>query len=468
MSKIRYVCLSDLHLGADNSLLTYVGNDGITDTMQTPSVLSALGSCLRHLVSQHQGSAPATLVLNGDLLETSLASVQQAAMGFDRFIEVFYPANEPHRFTDRIVYVPGNHDHHQWKRAQEQLDIKAFAECPPDQRIAPPASVTPIFDAPKVESVLIETLMRRHSGLGNAQVGIAYPDFGLRSDDGKRVIVFNHGHYLESTYRALTEIINLIFPMRKIPLTIAELEAENGQWIDFMWSTLGSTGVYGEDIKQIYKAMQNTNASKSLIDSLAQGLAEREPSGLLMDRLQEEVLSWMLKAPFNHVLTSARADTSAVLNADARAGLDWYVGEPLRLALGGKLPDELCFVFGHTHKPFTSTEPIGGRQVEVYNTGGWVVDTETPAPINGGSAILVDDDLNVVNLRLYNEAEPGSEPRVWVESTHDNPLLDAMRRLVEADAEPWALLRESIGRAIPLHNRTLRESNQSFSRALGD
>ena len=39
-------------------------------------------------------------------------------------------------------------------------------------------------------------------------------------------------------------------------------------------------------------------------------------------------------------------------------------------------PDEVTFVFGHTHKPFEEprTFPNLGNGVPVYNTGGWVVE----------------------------------------------------------------------------------------------
>ncbi len=41
----------------------------------------------------------------------------------------------------------------------------------------------------------------------------------------------------------------------------------------------------------------------------------------------------------------------------------------------------------------------------VYNTGGWVVETVDPAPVHGGAAVLLNENLDVVSLRMYNEAD---------------------------------------------------------------
>jgi hypothetical protein len=50
MSSIRYICLSDLHLGEDNSILTrFPADDRETDPVGSP-VLDQLVRCLRSLV----------------------------------------------------------------------------------------------------------------------------------------------------------------------------------------------------------------------------------------------------------------------------------------------------------------------------------------------------------------------------------------------------------------------------------
>jgi hypothetical protein len=66
MSAIRYVVMSDLHLGADTSLLTEVDPLCTEPDPSVPSdVLLALRDCLRSLLSS-QGRDKPTLILLGD------------------------------------------------------------------------------------------------------------------------------------------------------------------------------------------------------------------------------------------------------------------------------------------------------------------------------------------------------------------------------------------------------------------
>src|SRR5947209_8158782 len=115
MSPARYVCLSDLHLGAENSLLSNVAAGATAVDLATPSpVLVQLVDSLAALLERLGGaSAPKpTLVLNGDILELALAR-EEAALGvFTQFLELAFERHE--LFDPKIVFVPGNHDHVLW------------------------------------------------------------------------------------------------------------------------------------------------------------------------------------------------------------------------------------------------------------------------------------------------------------------------------------------------------------------
>ena len=76
MSDIRYVCLSDLHLGEEDSLLTNLQTASTkTDPSKPSPVMKALVACLESLISknEHQEKKP-TLILNGDILELALTT----------------------------------------------------------------------------------------------------------------------------------------------------------------------------------------------------------------------------------------------------------------------------------------------------------------------------------------------------------------------------------------------------------
>jgi metallophosphoesterase superfamily enzyme len=120
MSDIRYICISDLHLGADNSLLTRLGPKiGEVDPQYASPVLKELAKCLRELVRHNRGLVKPTLILNGDLLELALAEDNVTLMAFERFIELMFPSDSEHLIDQQIVFNPGNHDHHLWETARE-------------------------------------------------------------------------------------------------------------------------------------------------------------------------------------------------------------------------------------------------------------------------------------------------------------------------------------------------------------
>jgi hypothetical protein len=53
MGDIRFVCVSDMHLGACNSVLTNLGATGAVDPSQPADLLVALVDCLRTLIASH-------------------------------------------------------------------------------------------------------------------------------------------------------------------------------------------------------------------------------------------------------------------------------------------------------------------------------------------------------------------------------------------------------------------------------
>jgi hypothetical protein len=107
MNDIRYVSLSDLHLGAENSILTRLSSvsngprNWRADPTRPSDVMVRLVDCLRLLISQNQGPRKPTLILNGDALELALADVNVASMVFERFMELTMKPGE--ELFDRTI-----------------------------------------------------------------------------------------------------------------------------------------------------------------------------------------------------------------------------------------------------------------------------------------------------------------------------------------------------------------------------
>ena len=100
MADIRYVCLSDMHLGEEDSLLTNLKTSSTETDPTSPSpVMEQMVECLKELILKNESDKKPTLILNGDILEMALSTTNEAAMVFERFIELIMP--EDNKFFER-------------------------------------------------------------------------------------------------------------------------------------------------------------------------------------------------------------------------------------------------------------------------------------------------------------------------------------------------------------------------------
>src|SRR5215470_10004197 len=266
MPDIHYVCLSDMHLGADNSILTSIKPNSIeTDPMLTSPVLSQLVACLRELITQNENKEKPTLILNGDILELALAETNVAAMVFERFIELIFPRDGEALFDKHILYIPGNHDHHIWETARETQYVNYIDRIPAGAPLEVPWHTTKMFSPDLVRGYFLTDLIQRYPHLKDAVISIIYPNYAVVSSDGHKCIIFNHGHYVESIYSLMSTLNTMIFPNRQRPKVVWDLEAENFAWIDFFWSTMGRSGGVGRDIGLIYDKLQDPQQVDQLI-----------------------------------------------------------------------------------------------------------------------------------------------------------------------------------------------------------
>src|SRR5205807_8784895 len=82
-------------------------------------------------------------------------------------------------------------------------------------------------------------------------------------------------------------------------------------------------------------------------------------------------------------------------------------------SLASAPPRSILFPYTTLFRSELALKPAGyHRPLWIYNTGGWVVDSLKPAPLQGGAVILIDEALNVASLRVYNQAADASSYRV--------------------------------------------------------
>jgi hypothetical protein len=243
---------------------------------------------------------------------------------------------------------------------------------------------------------------------------MSYPNLALQSASGRRSLIVSHGHFTESIYSMMSRLRDTLYPeqRREPPTDIAALEEENFAWIDFFWSTLGRSGQVGSDMGLIYADLSSPTDIDTLVANLVAGMLGKQGPGFLHCP-EEAALNEIFRHEANKI-ARRRATPTAALTDAGRAGLTDYLQGPVRNQLlqeWGQVQDELSFVYGHTHKPFVGRLSLAGffGQVDVVNTGGWVVNRATPWPVQAGVAVLVNDDLDTASLQFYRQS-PGSQP----------------------------------------------------------
>jgi hypothetical protein len=422
MTDIRYVILSDLHFGAENSVLTALNERAATandtgfsaDPHRPSPLLSGLIDGIRELTRGQD--KPPTLILAGDILDLALSLDEVCAMVFRLFAHLAF-GDGPPAFDPVIHYVPGNHDHHEWEITRENQYVTYVCGQPADADLDTPWHTTklvPVAEHPVANSALLTGLARSQAGGTGVSVEVSYPNLALRTPDGRRCLVVSHGHFTESIYMLMSRLRDILYPgQRQTPLEdIDRLEEENFAWIDFFWSTLGRSGQVGTDMGQIYADLTSAQDVDALVSNLVAAITAKSPGWL---RAPERwVLNDVLGREVNKVAKSERGTPSVTLTAAGQAGLREYLEGPVRGQLRqqlGYVPEEVTFVYGHTHKPFVDQWSVPGFPAPVYiaNTGGWVVDTAAPAPVQAGVAVLVNENLGAASLQFYRQS-PGSAP----------------------------------------------------------
>lgn len=482
MPDVRWVCLSDLHFGAENSLLTHVvvdqdapsGGDVKVIPGEPSTCLIDLVACLSDLIGRNEDTdTKPSLVLNGDILEFALAQDQVAAMAFERFVEL---ALTEQQLFARIYLIPGNHDHHLWETARERQYAKHVGTLTdPATALPAPWHATNLrTDGEReipVESELIRALLDRHKV--TVPLEVRYPNFGLYSDDGKRAVVFHHGHYIEPVYLLMTRLQKAIFPASAPGREVWDWEAQNFAWIDFFWSTLGRSGTWGTDVGVIYDMLQSKKATEAMGHNVAKAVA----GAVKLPTPIPAVIRWVLTKLIRFGLargkglerkqpgSGAEAPQAAdPLSKRGRAGLHAYLTGPLALQIAaanvpkGRMPDDITFVFGHTHKPYQQALAKEDAYQKfpqyrsVYNTGGWVVDTLEPESRHGAAVVVVAEDLTVASIHMYQQQPVGLTPHpveVCTADGLDDPFLDALRGRIEAGSDVWSRFTADVTKKVP-------------------
>jgi hypothetical protein len=198
------------------------------------------------------------------------------------------------------------------------------------------------------------------------------------------------------------------------------------------------------------------DATDVLIERLGDAVGDRiRAEGGLVHRGGAWVVETLFRQVAHFGADRERSQTSVPLTSAGLSGLWEYLDDPVRRQLEhefGDVPDELVFVFGHTHKPFERiiSSAASREPVEVLNTGGWVVDSVADDSVQGASVVLLDERLEAVGVRCYQEGSTDTPVRVHA-ARAAGPFARRITELVAAHEGEWDRLNATA--AVMVHER---------------
>ena len=448
---LRYICLSDLHAGARTSLLSDLGGK----TQPEADVGATFAAALTEFLGTGADNE-VQLILLGDLLDLQFSPRETAAQDAVRFLR---PLAEAGVIARKVIATAGNHDHSLWTDARAGLDAMQV-----ETRLSKASfpQATPAFEpSPDAQSRLLNAVL---GAAGFAETDFRYPNIGFRKED--RTVVLHHGHFIEDEYALMSHVKDAYSGRARPYLSSEALSAENAGWIDFFWSTTGDALGIGRDAEAFYQRMLTTVGFRHLSDKaahkIAKKMAGKVPFGGRLDvqeamRIGAQVALDMSAGAFRD---TERMGEVEALSRKGRAGLAGYLtGAVAHLPRPNLAAQEdLTFVFGHTHKPFSERMAIDGYRdaVKVYNTGGWTLNGPRFDTAEGASLVLIDDDLNVASLRLFMTPREGSVPAVHFDMLGDAPAFrDEIETRLGQSTKAWEAFTQAVQAAFEVRQKWL-------------
>ena len=470
---LLFVCLSDLHLGEEDSLLTNLASDPPELRSQVPGpCMTALVNHLHALKrSLNGGGRIPFLILNGDIAELAVAGFPAAATCFRSFL--FEVARR--EIFDRIIYIPGNHDHALWSLIRDHNFTSQLKHMREDSE--PPAVIhTTPLSLPRTSGFLEDFVASLPMHAPSPPLLVAYPMLRLPFRSGGDFF-FHHGHFLEDVYRSLSLLWGRLYsdakieelrsrPLHAFHANIAQVEQENWPWLDFVWSGFTRAGRVGQSMEDLYELLISAEGPEVLMRRLASILDDELNIPVVPDWLEKRIFPWLVeratkeagygsveradpkRAPFNEELQEL---TSRFVRYFIRGELEYEGYEPAR--------DQSTFVFSHTHKPFLAhldlEEEFGA--LRIANTGGWIVDSYTDKESHHRAGLVVgrnDGAACVVSYSLSSKGKPRIESQGGWDRTIE--LLPEHEKLALAILRAAALRRPHLKQRVEKTRRVMK------------
>ncbi|MGB3861306.1 MAG: metallophosphoesterase [Candidatus Aminicenantaceae bacterium] len=385
MSRIRSaIVLSDLHLGWETSYL-YSKDERFKRNSQ------ALETLLLELGSQDE------VILLGDFLELAIGSLDEVYQDARKFFSILSETGP----YERIVFIPGNHDHHFWRELAEEIFINESlrrGSQPPGHHNYPRCFVDKRFSVSgsnPTSPIVLSEVWPHHKPM--PEIVVKYPHHLVRisSDDEKdKSYLLTHGHFLEDLYKPVNYIIQ--------PAHLEELEAFNNFWLESFDYHIGHAGRLSTFVRKFIQSFQRWGAidnpeMENMIDEIFRQLREKD----YLSWLSARVLKCFFKGKLRKISWNENSGLyKAAVDEKLIRSIEDYIGQYIvpryqkgrakefGLPMDSDIPMPFTFVFGHTHIPIKDEDMeksraiVDGKVYPLLNTGGWLR-TDGPG-IEGG------------------------------------------------------------------------------------
>ncbi len=388
MSRIESaIILSDLHLGRESSYL-YSKDERFKKNSQ------ALQVFLSELGPQDE------FIILGDFLEQAVGSLDEVFLDAKEFFSIISEIGP----YNRIIFVPGNHDHHFWRELGEEVCINERLR----RNLAPPShhEYTRCFvdmrfstaDEDLIPPIVLSEVWPDEKPMPEIVVKYPHHFVTVPSDEGTDAhYLFTHGHFLEDLFRPVNAIIQ--------PAHLEELEAFNNFWLESFDYHMGHAGRLSSFVRKFLETFHRWNLKdnpemESMIDEIFRQLRQKGylswlSGWILKHFLMRKIkkISWsensgLYRSTLNDMLIKSIEDYIS------RYIIPRYQKDKAKdfdLPTDRDIPVPFTFVFGHTHNPIknedmaTAKAMVDGKIYPLLNSGGWLR-TDRPAVANGENA----------------------------------------------------------------------------------
>lgn len=378
---MKYVAMSDLHLGqdgADGSGSFSVLSD-LPGTMLEKDFAERKLQAVSDRISRFANGDRITLVLCGDVLDLSLSHMRQALSDLVRVLKAVPQ-------VDEVVYVVGNHDHHIWTMHSED---RRFLQPMKRGRLPAPGSVYKMTHPQGEKNELLSHMLSAQTMRKKAMnVRVAYPYFmTLVGED--TTVHFSHGHLTGGLYTLTSRILRprlVNAPPERAAATINVAVIELMYWLfGEMGERMGANGM----VEALHADLSKGGDSicKELIHGLVDTVLKDGAVSWIPDSWERAFARWVGGKMAEDLAKSRKVepisgDRHSELESTRGKFTEWLIETGRTEPTHGKS----VFVFGHTHAADhfnVKVVPIDGRQradIEAFNMGSWLVEPERPDP----------------------------------------------------------------------------------------